>query len=160
MEKGVVRNEIQDFRWRVFSLLGLPALHKAVYDEVKWVFQQKKLPWPSFTNFWIGKLRALGGITPEEPIWKICQDMDSRIGIQQELTREPTWRDLLEKVIDDLFTSRYAFCKATGVDQGFLSGVLHGKRNLSLPKLIEILAKINLRIAFIKKADPFTTGEE
>ena len=139
----------------IFNLDELPAELKSVYREVKSLYDINA-GWTEFTNHWIAKIRgAFSGEPPsavvEEPIYKICQDLDSRLGIRQGYTREPDYRDLLADIISLHFGSRYRFCKETGVDEGHLSSVLKKKKNLSLEKLQEILNKTNYRIAFVEK---------
>jgi len=139
----------------VFNLDELPDELKAVYSEVK-AYYDTNADWTEFTNLWMAKIREnFSDKKPsevvEEPIYKICQDLDSRLGIRQGYTREPDYRDLLADIISLHFGSRYRFCKEIGVDEGYLSSVLNKKKNLSLEKLEEILNRANYRIAFIEK---------
>ncbi len=140
----------------VFNLDGLPAEQRTVYSEVK-SFYDVNTEWTEFTNLWMSKIREVFSDKPPsavvgEPLYKICQDLESRLGIRQGYTREPDYRDLLADIISLHFGSRYRFCKEIGVDEGYLSSVLNKKKNLSLEKLQEILNRTNYRIAFIEKA--------
>ncbi|MBI4283618.1 MAG: hypothetical protein HY663_04025, partial [Chloroflexi bacterium] len=139
-----------------FNLDELPAELQAVYSEVK-SFYDTNIDWTEFTNLWMSKIREVfSNVKPsvivEEPLYKICQDLDSRLGIRQGYTREPDYRDLLADIISLHYKSRYQFCKEIGVDEGYLSSVLNKKKNLSLEKLQEILNRTNYRIVFIEKA--------
>lgn len=139
----------------VFNLDELPAKLKALYSEVK-SFYDTNADWTEFANLWTAKIRESfsdkqRSEVVEEPIYKICQDLESRLGIRQGYTREPDYRDLLADIISLHYGSRYRFCKEIGVDEGYLSSVLNKKRNLSLKKLQDILNKTNYRIAFIEK---------
>ncbi len=139
----------------VFNLDELPAELKAVYSEVK-SFYDVNVDWTEFANLWMSKIRKPfsdkePSAVVEEPIYKICQDLGSRLGIRQGYTREPDYRDLLADIISLHFGSRYRFCKEMGIDEGYLSSVLNKKKNLSLEKLQGILNRTNYRIAFIEK---------
>lgn len=140
----------------VFNLDELPAELKTVYREVKSLYDTN-VDWTEFTNLWISKIREVfsdrePSVIVEEPLYKICQDIESRLGIRQGYTREPDYRDLLADIISLHYKSRYQFCREIGVDEGYLSSVLNKKKNLSLEKLQEILNRTNYRIAFIEKA--------
>lgn len=86
------------------------------------------------------------------PLYKICQDMESRLGIEEGYIRQPDYRDLLAKIIHENFSSRYQFCKTTGIDEAFLSNVLSRKKGFSIENLIKILDKIGYEIEIKKKS--------
>ena len=139
----------------IFNLDELTDQQKRIYTEVKYAYDTNP-EWTEFSNLWITKLKeALAGKEPasivEEPIFKICQDLESRLGIRQGYTREPDYRDLLADIISRHFKSRYQFCKEIGIDEGYLSAVLARKKHLSIEKLQEILDKLDHRIIFVEK---------
>jgi len=139
----------------VFDLDKLPAKQKSIYAELK-SFYDVNVEWTKFTNLWVAKVREVFGAKEpseivEKPIYKICQDLDSRLGIRQGYTREPNYQDLLADIINIHFGSRYQFCKQTGVDEGYLSSILNRKKNPSLKMLQGILEKINYRIRFVEQ---------
>ncbi|MBI4288728.1 MAG: hypothetical protein HY671_09910 [Chloroflexi bacterium] len=149
-------NNYRTLNGEVFNLDELTKDHKLVYVEVK-SFYDSNPEWTRFPNVWMDKIReAFAGKDPstvvDEPIYKICQDLESRLGIRQGYTREPDYRDLLADIISRHFKSRYQFCKEVGIDEGYLSSVLARKKHLSIEKLQEILDKVDHRIAFIEKA--------
>jgi len=143
----------------VFDLNKLPAKQKSIYAELK-SFYDINTEWPKFTNLWVAKVSEVFGAKEqsseivEKPIYKICQDLDSRLGIRQGHTRESDYRDLLADIINIHFGSRYEFCKQTGIDQGYLSSILNRRKNLSLKMLQRILGKINYRIRFVEQGEP------
>lgn len=139
----------------VFNLDELTKQQKLIYSEVK-SFYDTNPDWNQFSNMWTDRLKeAFDGIDPrtviKEPIFEICQDLDSRLGIRQGYTREPDYRDLLADIISRHFKSRYQFCKEMGIDEGYLSTILARKKHLSMEKLQEILDKLDHRIVFVEK---------
>lgn len=149
-------NVYKTLNGEVFMLDALTKELKEVYCMVKSHYDANT-DWTEFTNLWMTKIREIfSNKQPseivEEPIYKICQDLDSRLGIRQGYTREPDYRDLLADIISLHFGSRYQFSKEVGIDEGYLSSVLNKKKNLSMEKLQEILKKTNYRIAFIETA--------
>jgi hypothetical protein len=142
----------------IFDFNQLTDEQKAIYNVVK-SFYDTNPEWTEFSNFWITKIREAftneePSLVVEEPIYKICQDLESRLGIRQGYAREPDYRDLLADIISIHFKSRYQFCKEIEIDEGYLSNVLNRKKHLSVEKLEEILERTNYRSAFIEK-----TGE-
>ena len=128
---------------------------KAIYNQVKSLYDTGR-EWSEFKNAWIGKVMAISKDIPsaevvEQPIYKICQDLDSRLGIKQGYTREPDYRDLLDDVISIHFQSRYQFCKLMDVDEGDLSRILQKKKDFSVKRLQDILDKMNYRIALVER---------
>lgn len=154
-------NMYKTLNGEVFDLDELTDELKTIYSVLKSHYDINT-DWTEFTNLWITKVReAFSDKQPseivEEPIYKICQDLDSRLGIRQGYTREPDYRDLLADIISLHFGSRYQFSKEIGIDEGYLSSVLNKKKNLSLEKLQEILKKMNYRIAFVEKVEEGVT---
>jgi transcriptional regulator with XRE-family HTH domain len=72
-------------------------------------------------------------------VYRLCQDLEARLGISQGKVAPPDYRDYLADLIDERYGSRYKFCRETGVDPGQLSRVLAGLSELSLPSLKRIL---------------------
>ena len=139
----------------VFNLDELTEQQKLIYSEVK-AFYDTNPEWTLFSNFWMAKIKEAfaseePGSVVKEPIFEICQDLDSRLGVRQGYMREPDYRDLLADIISRHFKSRYQFCKEIGIDEGFLSAVLARKKHLSIEKLQEILDKLDHRIIFVEK---------
>lgn len=70
-----------------FDINNLSKEHLRFYEEVK-EYYEKDPNWNEFGNFWIGKINfILGEVKRDEaieiPIFRICQDMESRLGIKQ-----------------------------------------------------------------------------
>lgn len=133
----------------------LPRAHKAFL--AKAVRKYSKNPtWDEFGHFWISEGKEMWkGISGRNlirlPIYKICQDLEARLGIKQGHTRERDYRDDLEEIIRAEFPSRYKFCAVTDMDQGFLSNVLKKRKNFSITQLEETLHKIGYRLSIRKE---------
>ena len=107
---------------------------------------------------WFAKIRRAfkdekPSVVVQAPIYRICQDLDSRLGLKQGYAREPDYRDLLTDIIATHFRSQSEFSKTVGIDRGYLSSVLAKKKHLSMEKLEEILCKTSYQIAFIERPE-------
>lgn len=60
--------------------------------------------------------------------------------------RHPKLSDQIRKAVDDSGESRYAICKAIGIDQGQLSRFMAGKMGLSMVKLDALAEYLELDI--------------
>ena len=99
----------------------------------------KKSPeWSKFAAWWVQEFdkRGLktGGVA-----YRICQDLEARLGIAQGQVAQPGYRDYLADLIEEKYGSRYKFCKETGVDPGHLSRVFASRSDLSLDALKKLL---------------------
>ena len=74
--------------------------------------------------------------------YRICQDLEARLGIAQGKVASPDYRDYLADLIDERYGSRYRFCKSTGMDPGHLSRILAGRSELSLQALQRLLEQL------------------
>jgi hypothetical protein len=133
----------------------LPPAHKSFLVKVFGKYSQNP-SWDEFGHFWLGRGKKLWkGITGTKlialPLYKICQDLEARLGIQQGYTRERDYRDDLDEIIRAEFPSRYQFCAMTATDQGFLSNVLKKRKNFSIAQLEEKLRKIGYRLSIQKE---------
>lgn len=128
----------------------LPPAHRKFLAKV-FRYCAKGPSWDEFANFWLSKGNELWeGIKGKEiielPVYKICQDLEARLGIEQGYTRERDLRDELEELVETNFDSKYKFCQATGIDQGFLSNVLKKRKNFSISKLDTALHKVGYKL--------------
>ncbi len=74
--------------------------------------------------------------------YRICQDLEARLGIAQGKVGAPDYRDYLADLIEERYGSRYRFCKEQGVDPGHLSRVLASRSELSLESLKHVLSAL------------------
>lgn len=121
-------------------------------------YYRKKPHWNEFSNFWTREGRKTWkGMDKKEVVsqatFKICQDLESRLGIEQGYVRPSDYRDELLKIIGQ-FPSRYQFCKKMGIDEAFLSHILNKRKNLSITKLQVMLDKLGYRITFTETEPP------
>ena len=94
--------------------------------------QQKyhgRLEWTRFAAWWNAEFTRTG-LKTNSPVYRICQDLEARLGIHQGSVSPPDYRDFLADLIDGQFGSRQEFCQATGVDPGQLSRVFAGRAGL------------------------------
>jgi transcriptional regulator with XRE-family HTH domain len=98
--------------------------------------------WSAFASWWSASLRA-AGIARTSPTYRICQDLEARLGIAQGTVAPPDYRDYLADLIEERYGSRYRFCKETGVDPGHLSRVLSSRADLSLQVLQKVLGVLH-----------------
>lgn len=94
--------------------------------------------WSAFAAWWTAELKA-AGLSREFAAYRICQDLEARLGIAQGKVAAPDYRDYLADLIEERYGSRYRFCKEACVDPGHLSRVLSSQSELSLQNLRRIL---------------------
>jgi hypothetical protein len=110
--------------------------------------QQKyhgRLEWTRFAAWW-GAEFTRAGLSTSSPVYRICQDLEARLGIEQGSVSPPDYRDFLADLIDSQFGSRQAFCQAAGVDPGQLSRVFAGRADLSLQALQKVLEVLQAQL--------------
>ena len=149
--------EYRTLKNEVYNLDSLSEKEKKIYQEVH-SYLEKNPDWTEFSTYWKDKLlEEFKDKRVEEianlPIFRICQDLSSRLGIKQGYIRKDDYRDKLLEIIDSNFRSRYEFCKKMGIDEGFLSKVLRNQRSLSLDNLLRILGAVGYEIEFKKKKE-------
>jgi len=143
---------------RRFDLGQLADEERAFLDEIASLYR-KKPDWNEFARTWMRLARARlwkGEKAPVgSPVYRICQDMEARLGITEGRVASPDYRDRLADLIEERYGSRYAFCKAAGIDQGNLSKVLSGARHLSPDTLFKVLEHLQVEIEFVGKDDVY-----
>ncbi|HMC67023.1 MAG TPA: hypothetical protein VKI65_18945 [Gemmataceae bacterium] len=109
--------------------------------------------WTDFDNFWtkaVADFYDARGLTRKQSsntaVFRIAQDLSSRLAVRSGMARLPDYRDELEELIRSRFRTRRAFCKATGLSEDLLSHVLAGRKHLSLPTLSTALERIGYRL--------------
>jgi hypothetical protein len=126
--------------------------------------------WSEFSNFWVGQGQRTVWKDEDRAkvvssnVWRICQDLEMRLGTRQGKVAFPDYRDFLLDIIETRFGSRYKFCKQMGVDEGFLSKVIAGDKDFSMSNLAGLLDKLGLALvigeqeAVISEADQALEG--
>ncbi len=96
------------------------------------------LEWTDFAAWWNAEFTR-SGLGAKSVVYRICQDLEARLGIDQGKVSPPDYRDFLADLIDARFGSRQEFCRKTGLDPGQLSRVFAGRADLSIKALAKIL---------------------
>ena len=135
---------------RHVDLSALNIQERKLLSEVRAQYQREP-KWNKFASFWITKFRE-ARLDESSLVYRVCQDLEARLGIAQGKVGLPNYRDYLADLIEEKFGSRYKFCKETGVDQGHLSRVLAGRAELSVGLLEKILHKADATL-IIKSRD-------
>ena len=108
--------------------------------------------WSAFGSWWAAELKKVGLSETSVP-HRICQDLESRLGIAQDKVAPPDYRDYLADLIEDRYGSRYRFCKETGIDPGHLSRVFASQSQLSLQSLQRILEALHAALVIQPEED-------
>ena len=126
--------------------------------------QAKQLgEWNEFENYWTREVAEFykdSGLTRTQMhatgVYRIAQDLGSRLAVEAGLARVPDYRDELDALIRSRFQTRREFCQATGLTEDMLSHVLSGRKHLAIETLSEALQKIgfSLRIVPVKSIEP------
>ena len=119
--------------------------------------------WPTLSSSWRAKVLNLYHGRGRKyvvglPLYAVCQDIESRLGIAQGFFRQRDYRDDLAEMIGRRFPSRYRFAKQVGIDEALLSRVLRKRANLSIDKLESTLARVGYRVAFVRSSVPLPHG--
>ncbi len=138
-------------RWTVSSLT--PGERRFLRSFVKSV--NEGVSWPDLCASWRVKLLKLcHGRRRKDvvrlPLYAVCQDIESRVGIDQGFFRQRDYRDDLAEMIRRKFPSRYQFAKRVGIDEALLSRVIRKKAHLSIDKLESALAPLGYRVALVR----------
>jgi hypothetical protein len=119
--------------------------------------QAKQLgDWNEFENYWtraVADFYKESGLTRkqirETAVYRIAQDLGSRIAVEAGIARAPDYRDELERLIRFQFQTRRAFCQATGLTEDMLSHVLAGRKHLAIDTLAQALDRIGYAIKIL-----------
>jgi hypothetical protein len=116
--------------------------------------------WMAYSNEFaaeMDKLRPSSGKSRREMtqtvVYRVGQDLGSRLGVAQGKMRPSDYRDELQQLIATRFRTRREFCEATGLSEDMLSHVLAKRKNLAIDTLAEALAKVGFAIHITPMAD-------
>jgi len=122
---------------RTLDLAGLGEDERRFLGTVQREYE-KGPEWSEFAAWWAQELLC-AGLGQGSVSYRVCQDLEARLGIAQGKVAPPDYRDFLADLIEERYGSRYRFCKETGVDPGHLSRVFAGRAELSLQSLQRVL---------------------
>lgn len=103
---------------------------------------EREPEWSQFGAWWPTEMER-AGLGSESALYRVCQDLEARLGIAQGKVAPPDYRDYLADLIKERFGSRYRFCQETGVDPGHLSRVLASRSDLSFQALQRVLNELH-----------------
>ena len=134
----------------LLSLSELSKEERQTLAEIQRAYKRNP-DWCQFTNWWRKKVLQLYRDLPpgehtSKTVYLVGEDLEGRLGVAQGYLRQPDYRDELDDLITQNFRSRYAFCRATGLDQGFLSRLLRKSTNISVERLNRALLRIGWQL--------------
>jgi len=113
-----------------------------------------------YRNYWPAKVaefyEARGLSRPETvrtDVYRIAQDIGSRMHVASGHARLSDYRDELETLIQSKFRTRREFCQATGLSEDMLSHVLAKRKHLAVDTLAEALGKIGYALHIVPMPD-------
>ena len=137
-----------DLRGRVYALSGLDEEERKLLARLK-AFADTNPQWHEYQNLWmaeVGRFYEERGLARsqimETPVYRVGQDIGSRLGIAQGKMRQSDYRDELEQLILTRFKTRREFCEATGLTEDMLSHVLARRKHLAIDTLYSALEKV------------------
>lgn len=136
----------------LIDLNTLNAKERALVDELI-ALQKMAAKLHDYCNAWMPRVTALyksSGLSRREiiatPVWRIAQDLNSRLMIRDGRASPPDYRDELKAIIEEKFPSQRAFCDATGISEDMLSHVLARRKHLASDTLSTALERIGYRL--------------
>jgi hypothetical protein len=112
--------------------------------------------WDAFDNYWtraVGEFYDARGVSRkvsrEGAVYRVAQDLSSRIALAAGLVRVGDYRDELEELVRAQYPTQRAFCEATGLGEDMLSHVLAGRKDLSVEALSRALGRIGYRLRIL-----------
>lgn len=151
-------NTYRTLTGRLMDLHALSKKERAALAEVDEAFRLRP-SWTEFARTWPAILRervwGRKKVPVGAPLYRVCQDMELRLGVAQGQVAPPDYRDHLADLIEEKFGSRYAFCKAARIDQGNLSHVLAGRKEFSLDVLRRALELLDVQLDLVPTAEVY-----
>jgi hypothetical protein len=145
-------NDYVDLRGQVIDLSGFSPEEAELWRQLQ--ADAPQMDSAKFRNHWltaVANLLAERGLSKREimqsRLYRIAQDLGSRIQVERGEARAPDYRDDLATLIFENFKTRRAFCEATGLTEDMLSHVLAGRKHLAIDTLTEALHRVGYRIA-------------
>jgi hypothetical protein len=153
---GMKSREIHiDLKGHSFASADFDADERRLISELK-QHAGKSGDWNDYSNYWMPRVSdfyAARGLTRREirdtAVYRIAQDIGSRIAVAAGSARLPDYRDELETIIRKKFPTRRAFCDATGLSEDMLSHVLARRKHLAVDTLEEALSRIGYALHLV-----------
>jgi hypothetical protein len=129
---------------RKLDLAGLGKTELDFLAAVKALFD-RRLEWSDFSRWWTSKLLE-AGLTSKSVVYRICQDLEARVGIMEGKVSLPDYRDQLADLIEERHGSLERFCEETGIDPEHPGRVLSARPVPCARDLSRILDAMHLSL--------------
>lgn len=147
----MAKHAYQTITGRTLDLAGLDEKESTFLSAVERKYGEQP-EWSEFSAWWTME-RGRAGLPAEGVAYRICQDLEARLGIAQGKVAPPDYRDYLADLIEERYGSRYRFCKESGIDPGHLSRVFASRSELSLQSLQRILDALHAALVIQPQED-------
>jgi hypothetical protein len=141
---------------QLVDLSALSAKERAALARMR-AFYEQRPDWTEFSRTWMAHVRdevwGRENIPVGCPLHQVCHDLEMRLGVTQGQVALPDFRERLPELIADKFGSRYAYCKAAGIDQGNLSHVLYRRKDFSAGMLERAVEAVDGVLQIVPIAD-------
>jgi hypothetical protein len=124
-----------------------------------------KPEWDAFDNFWtvhVPEFYLARGMArkavPRTLLWRIAADLSGRIALAAGLARNGDYRDDLEELIRERFSSRRAFSEATGISENLIGQFLAGRKDLPMQTMAKALERIGYGLRIVALPAEETAG--
>lgn len=149
---GIALTHYVDLSGLVYALSGLDKEERELLARWK-AYADSNPPWHEYRNLWmaeVGQFYEQRGLPRsqiiETPVYRVGQDIGSRLGIAQGKVRPSEYRDELLHLILTRFKTRREFCQATGLSEDMLSHVLARRKHLAIDTLNAALEKVGYKL--------------
>lgn len=149
-----------DLKGREFSLAELDADERTLLKSLE-QRADRAPPWHEFANFWmklVGEFYDGRGLSRSQvrhtALYRIAQDLASRLAVEQGVARVPDYRDEIEALVRTRFKTRREFCEATGLSEDMLSHVLAGRKHIAIDTLSDALSRIGCALKIVPQTGP------
>lgn len=139
-----MKNEYRTITGRTLDLSALTEAERKLLREA---LERVRKPggWNRFAAWWLKAFNE-SELSDHSPVFRVCRDLEARLGIAEGKVARPDYRDYLADLIEERFGSRYRFCEVTGIDPGQLSRVFAGKADLSAELLRHALRALDAHL--------------
>jgi hypothetical protein len=149
-----------DLKGREFSLAELDEDERTLLNTLRQ--RADRAPsWHEFANFWmklVGEFYHGRGLSRSQvrhtALYRIAQDLASRLAVEQGVARVPDYRDEIETLVRTRFKTRREFCEATGLSEDMLSHVLAGRKHIAIDTLSDALSRIGCALKIVPQTGP------
>lgn len=123
------RDNYKTITGRVYTLEEFSEDEKRVLGEVRELYKRTD-SLEGFSVLWAKRLRELWGgqMLVGHGLYRICQDLEMRLGIDEGSVGEPDYRDVLHDMIAEKYGSFRDFCERHKIDSKNLGKIFAGKK--------------------------------